>query len=196
MGRGFDCGDWQFGNDHSRAQLVIMICPWRLYPRMKMSGTCIESFWRLGTLNSSRLLWPSRPAKPALPLCVAWSMSLCLGPSVQRPWQDGAEGGAGRAEEGLDSGDDHPDAAPVEFVAPGPVDPSAVETMPFHVDEVAFSFSDAEDQQPEEEVVQLEPDLDARIAYLEQLSCKDDGQGSFEHFTSCVFVWPIGLLLS
>ena len=48
-----------------------------------------------------------------------------------------------------DSDDVHPDAAPAEFSAPGPVDPSAVETMPFHFDDVAFSFSDAEDEQPE-----------------------------------------------
>ena len=171
-----------------------------------MSGHCTESFWRRGTLNSSRQCWPSRPAKPALLLrnivcvcvCLAWSMSFCFGSFLQQPWQDGAEGGAGGAEEGAhvrpDSGNDHPDAAPVHFVAPGPVDPSAVETMPFHVDDVAFSFSDAEDEEPEEEEVQLvepnshDPDLDARIAYLEQLSCKNVGQGSFQDFNPCDFV--------
>ena len=74
------------------------------------------------------------------------------------------------------------------------LDPSAVETMPFHVDDVAFSFSDAEDEEPEEEEVQLvepnshDPDLDARIAYLEQLSCKNVGQGSFQDFNPCDFV--------
>eukprot|EP00435_Cladocopium_sp_Y103_P010654 s806_g2.t1 len=94
----------------------------------------------------------------------------------RRP-EDGDDGRAGGAE-GADARpvDDHPDAAPVESVASGPVDPSAVETVPFQFD-VAFPFSDAEDEEPEEEEVQLaerNPDLDERIAYLEQLSRKND----------------------